>query len=237
MKICPRCGTTTNDDAQAFCQMDGTPLVGELASEPTVVMSRSDPTVTTQQPRQRKTGLWITLAVVGILVIGGVIGLLMYAAYRMGSGTASVRVNTNSNVSPSPRSSGIPKATPQTTPSTASDQQTPPESTPSSNVPSSDEPTPISWTTNAAFVKEENGLQYTFECPPGGTPGTVWGSDVYTADSSVCTAAVHAGKITLDKGGVVTIEFTAGRQTYGATTRNGITTFNYGQYPHSMVFK
>lgn len=237
MKICPRCGTTTSDDAQAFCLMDGTPLVDQLASEPTVVMSRSDPTVTTQQPRKRKTGLWITLVILGIIIVGGVIGLLMYAAYRMGSETASVRVNTNSNASPSPHSSGTPKASPQTTPSSTSGQQTPPESTPSSDVPGSDEPTPISWTTNAAFVKEENGLQYTFECPPGGTPGTVWGSDVYTADSSVCTAAVHAGKITLDKGGVVTIEFTAGRQTYGATTRNGITTFNYGQYPHSIVFK
>lgn len=236
MKICPRCGTTTSDDAQAFCLMDGTPLVDQLASEPTVVMSRSDPTVTTQ-PRKRKTGLWITLVILGIIIVGGVIGLLMYAAYRMGSETASVRVNTNSNASPSPHSSGTPKASPQTTPSSTSGQQTPPESTPSSDVPGSDEPTPISWTTNAAFVKEENGLQYTFECPPGGTPGTVWGSDVYTADSSVCTAAVHAGKITLDKGGVVTIEFTAGRQTYGATTRNGITTFNYGQYPHSIVFK
>jgi hypothetical protein len=236
MKICPRCGLTTTDDAQAFCLMDGTPLVDQLASEPTVVMSRTDPTVTTQQPGKKKTGMWITLAILGILVIGGLIGILMYAAYRMGSETASIKVNTNSNTLPTPKPSGTPKAPPQTTPSTAPAQQATPESTPG-EVPNSDEPTPISWTGNAAFVKTDVGLRYTFECPPDGTPGTVWGSDVYTADSSVCTAAVHAGKITLEKGGIVTIEFTAGRQMYGATTRNGITTYNYGQYPHSFVFR
>lgn len=236
MKICPRCGTTTADDAQVYCLMDGTPLVDQLASEPTVVMSRTEPTVTALQPRKRNTGLWVTLVVVGIFVIGGLIGLLMYAAYRMGSETASLKINTNSNTSPTPKPNVTPKTTPQTTPSITPAQQTTPEST-SNDVPSSDQPTPISWTANASFVKTDVGLQYKFECPSDGTAGTVWGSDVYTADSSVCTAAVHAGKITLEKGGVVTIEFMGGRATYGATTRNGITTFNYGQYPHSFVFK
>src|SRR5206468_3166494 len=93
MKICPRCGTTTTDDAQAYCLMDGTPLVDELASQPTVTMSRTEPTITTQQPRKKNTGLWVTLVVIGILVIGGLIALLMYAAYRMGSETATIKVN------------------------------------------------------------------------------------------------------------------------------------------------
>jgi cytoskeletal protein RodZ len=234
MKICPRCGIATPDDSQAFCLMDGTPLVDQLASEPTVVMSGSDPTVTVQQPKKTRTGLWVALALLGIVVVGGLVGLLMYAAYRMGS--TSVRVNTNSNSSPTPKPSSTPKVTPQTTSTSTPAQQTTPDSAPA-DVPSLDEPTPISWTENAAFVKTDAGLTYKFECPPGGSPGTVWGSDIYTADSSVCTAAVHAGKITLDKGGTVTIEFTAGRQTYGATTRNGITTYNYGQYPHSFIFK
>jgi len=73
--------------------------------------------------------------------------------------------------------------------------------------------------------------------PPDGTAVSIWGSDVYTADSSICTAAVHAGKITLEKGGEVTIEFTGGRNAYGATTRNGITSNNFGQYAHSYLFK
>jgi hypothetical protein len=235
MKICPRCGTTTADDAQVYCLMDGTPLVDQLASEPTVVMSRTEPTVTTQRPRKKKTALWVTLAILGILVLGGLIGLLMYAAYKMGSGSASVKVNLNGNTSPTPRASSTPKPTPQTTPATTPAQQATPES--SDDAPSSDEPTPITWTTSAATFKTETGMRYTFECPAGGTAGAVWGSDIYTADSSVCTAAVHAGKITLDKGGQVSIEVVAGRATYGATTRNGITSNPYGQYPHSIIFK
>jgi cytoskeletal protein RodZ len=238
MKICTRCGTTTTDDSQAYCLMDGTPLVDQAASEPTVVMSRTEPTLTTQQPQKKKTGLWITLAALGFVLIGGLLGLLMYAAYRMGSESASVKVNVNGKSSPTPNARNPPTSTPQTRPSTVSapvSSQATPETSTSS--PSSDEPTPISWSTNAGFVKEETGLQYSFACPPGGTPGTVWGSEIYTADSSVCTAAVHAGKITLNDGGTVTIEFAPGRQTYGATTRNGITSYNYGQYPHSIIFK
>jgi|GEM_PF-1883164 len=235
MKTCPHCGTTTIDAAQVYCLNDGTPLVEDTVSEPTVAMSHTEPTVTTQAPRKSRTGLWVGVGLLIVLVVGGLIGLLMYAAYRMGTESAAVKVTTNGNSSPTPRSTTT-RTTPQASPTPT--QQPSPEASPeTTNSSSSDDPTPISWSTNAGFVKQENGLSYTFECPPGGTAGTVWGSDPYTADSSICTAAVHAGKITLDTGGVVTIEFTAGRQTYGATTRNGITTYNYGQYPHSMIFK
>jgi len=235
MKICPRCGTTSTDESQAYCLMDGTPLVDQPDSEPTVVLSQPESTITTQQPRRKRTGTWIVLVIIGIFVIGGVIGLLMYAAYRMGSESASIKVNTNANTLPTPRPSGTPKPSPQATPSNAPTQQPTPES--NDGAPNADEPTPITWSAGASFLQQDIGLRYTFICPPDGNAGTVWGSDVYTADSSVCTAAVHAGKITLEKGGTVTIEFIAGRQTYGATTRNGITSLNYGQYPHSYVFK
>ncbi|MFL6373951.1 MAG: LCCL domain-containing protein [Pyrinomonadaceae bacterium] len=236
MKICPRCGTTTTDDAQAYCLMDGAPLVDQLASEPTIVMSPTQAAVTTQQPRKKRTGLWITLGLLTLLVVVGLIGVLIYAAYRMGSESTSVKINTNSNTAPPPKPSATARSTSQTTPSTAATQEPTPESSPG-DLAGADEPTPISWSENPGFVKTETGLRYRFECPPDGTAGAVWGSDVYTADSSVCTAAVHAGKITLEKGGIVTIEFTPGRSTYGATTRNGITTNNFGQYDHSFVFK
>ena len=234
MKVCPKCGTTTADDAQVYCLMDGTRLVASGISEPTVVLSPTEPTVTTDRPRKSRTGIWVIVGILGVLIVGGLIGLLMYAAYRIGSESASVKINANANPSsPTPKPTTS-KPPPQTSPSAMPTQEASPESSPET---SSDEPTPISWTSSASFVKGENGMKYSFECPPGGTPGTVWGSDPYTADSSVCTAAVHAGKITLDEGGTVTIEFTPGRQAYGATTRNGITTYNYGQYPHSIVFR
>ena len=65
----------------------------------------------------------------------------------------------------------------------------------------------------------------------------IWGVDVYTADSSICTAAVHAGIITMEEGGEVTVEFRPGRAVYGSTTRNGITSKNFGEYPHSFVVR
>lgn len=235
MKVCPKCKAVAADENQAFCLMDGTPLVDAGASEPTLVMNRSEATVTVpSHPRKKRTGLWIALLLGGFFVIGGLGGLLMFAAYKMGAESAAVKVNANGSASSTPKPSGTNKPTPQPTASAGAS----PEDTPSTvDQPSSDAPTPISWTTNASFVKLENGLTYSFECPAGGTPGTVWGSGPYTADSSVCTAAVHAGKITLDKGGVVTILVGPGKQMYGATTQNGITTFNYGQYPHSISFK
>lgn len=51
------------------------------------------------------------------------------------------------------------------------------------------------------------GKRYEFTCPKDGTPGDVVGSDFYDADeSSICTAAVHAGVIGLKEGGRVTID-------------------------------
>jgi len=97
--------------------------------------------------------------------------------------------------------------------------------------------TPIAWETTAAGFNGKTGQIYNFRCPEGGTRHTVWGSDTYTADSSICTAAVHSGLINLSRGGVVTIEIRPGRQTYGSTTRNGIKTTTYGEYARSYVFR
>ena len=135
-----------------------------------------------------------------------------------------------------PKAGGTPRATPQPSPSlSAGSTAATPQSSPDDTT--SDEITPITWSTSAGTFDQEAGKTYRFSCPPDGTAGAVWGSDVYTADSSICTAAVHAGKITLDKGGEVTIEFGPGRKTYGATTRNGITSYNFGEYPNSFVVR
>jgi hypothetical protein len=77
----------------------------------------------------------------------------------------------------------------------------------------------------------------TLACAPGGEAHNVWGSDIYTADSSICTAAVHSGLITFQQGGTVTIELRPGMSIYGASERNGVTTSTYGSWPHSFVFK
>lgn len=94
---------------------------------------------------------------------------------------------------------------------------------------------PGAWSATASGLGNP-GDRFSFDCPPGGTPGTVWGDGAYTADSSVCTAAVHAGEITIANGGRVTVEILPGRSSYSGSTRNGVTTRSYGSWSKTYVF-
>lgn len=119
---------------------------------------------------------------------------------------------------------------------TAPDSSTPGSS--SATAPASSESAkPTSWEANAMSLNGAVGQTFTLACSPGGTAHSVWGSDVYTADSSVCTAAVHSGLINFQQGGTVTIEVRDGRPLYGCSERNGVTTSPYGSYQRSFVFK
>jgi hypothetical protein len=94
----------------------------------------------------------------------------------------------------------------------------------------------IDWTANAIEHRADSGKPLHFTCPSGGTIEEVWGTDSYTDDSSICTAAVHAGRITLDDGGEIAIEVREGAD-YTGSTRNGITTDSYdGGWRHAFVF-
>ncbi len=92
------------------------------------------------------------------------------------------------------------------------------------------------WDANAVDFRGRNGQRFTFTCEPNGHLSSVWGSDIYTDDSRVCTAAVHAGLITVESGGTVTIEIRGGLASYESTTRNGVTTSSYGSWTGSYVF-
>lgn len=91
------------------------------------------------------------------------------------------------------------------------------------------------WSTNAVAYRGQNGSQKTYDCPKYGTVAGVWGTDVYTDDSSVCTAAVHARLITLAKGGKVTIQMVDGQASYRGSTRNGIKSSPYPAWGGSFV--
>lgn len=95
----------------------------------------------------------------------------------------------------------------------------------------------INWNTQADSLRGRNGQQFTFVCPAGGPiSGRLWGTNVYTDDSSICTAAVHAGYIELTSGGAVTIEIRPGQSGYTGVTRNGIVSRGYGSWAGSFVF-
>lgn len=65
--------------------------------------------------------------------------------------------------------------------------------------------------------------------------GSVWGSGIYTDDSKICRAAVHAGVIS-SRGGVVTFRVSGGRASYAASTNNGVTSGKWGSWQGSFQF-
>ncbi|KAI8482557.1 dendrite reproteinration [Branchiostoma belcheri] len=65
--------------------------------------------------------------------------------------------------------------------------------------------------------------------------GAVWGTAIYTDDSSICRAAIHDGRIPAT-GGVVTGYKLPGQSSYQGSTQNGITTSSYGAYGSSFAF-
>jgi hypothetical protein len=65
--------------------------------------------------------------------------------------------------------------------------------------------------------------------------GTIWGTDVYTDDSAICRAAAHAG-VLRGTGGSVTLRAAPGRQSYSASTRNGVVSQDFGPWEGSFAF-
>ncbi len=64
----------------------------------------------------------------------------------------------------------------------------------------------------------------------GNTNGSVWGTDTYTGDSWLPTAAVHAGAVKLGETRVVRVTTVPPLNQYQGSTRHGITSSEYGPY-------
>lgn len=92
------------------------------------------------------------------------------------------------------------------------------------------------WNATASDFGGPTGTRYNFWCPPNGSPAPVWGDRIYSAVSSVCTAAVHAGTLTFLAGGNAIIELGPGLAAYAASTRNGVTTLAGGSAGASFTF-
>jgi hypothetical protein len=102
-------------------------------------------------------------------------------------------------------------------------------------VPAARAQTRISWSTDATSYRGRTSETFALVCPPGGRAATVWGSGTYTDDSSVCTAAVHAGIIALESGGTILLTPRGGRESYSGSSRNGVTSEDYGEWEGSFV--
>lgn len=102
---------------------------------------------------------------------------------------------------------------------------------------SSSSPLIVSWRYTPAALSAYQGSLFTFICPAHGSPGSLWGTGTYTNDSSLCTAAVHSGKITLKRGGQVRVRIAAGLSSYTGSRRNGVTSNSYGPWSGSFTLE
>jgi hypothetical protein len=95
------------------------------------------------------------------------------------------------------------------------------------------DPTILPYPSNVGLYRGQNGTKFLFEVT-GSTFGQIWGTDIYTDDSSLARAAVHAGLLDVGKSGVVEVEIVSGQSSYTGSSRNGVTSLSWGAYSGSF---
>ena len=88
--------------------------------------------------------------------------------------------------------------------------------------------------TDMKSFRGKNGTSYVFYVT-GTKDGRFWGgqNNIYTDDSDISTAVVHAGILRAGQSGIVTIKVLAGQASYPSISRNGVNSINYGKYDGS----
>lgn len=84
-----------------------------------------------------------------------------------------------------------------------------------------------------SLYRGQDGAVLTFEVT-GDVSGAVWGDDVYTDDSRLAAAAVHAGILQPGETGPVRVEILPGQDSYQGATRNGVTSGSYANWSGSF---
>lgn len=85
----------------------------------------------------------------------------------------------------------------------------------------------------ATNVGGDPGTFVVATCPSGCNSGAVWGTGVYSDDSHICVAAVHAGVLTT-AGGTLVVSIQPGQPEYPASTSNGITSLHWTSWGRSF---
>lgn len=81
----------------------------------------------------------------------------------------------------------------------------------------------------------DGASSHTCSCAAGAGAGSVWGSGPYTADSDICTAAMHAGVIT-QAGGTVRLLVVPGLGSYAGSAANGMQSRDWNAFESSIIF-
>lgn len=80
----------------------------------------------------------------------------------------------------------------------------------------------------------DKGRTFLFEVT-GSTAGSVWGTEVYTSDTHLGTAAVHQGLLKPGEKGLIQVRVIEGQQQYTGSTKHGVTSQSYGPWTISFV--
>jgi len=82
---------------------------------------------------------------------------------------------------------------------------------------------------NLANFQGQAGKIFTFRVT-GAVNGSVWGTDVYTTDSNLASAAVHAGALKPGQTKVIRVKIVGPPPSFQSSSRNGVTSSPYGFY-------
>lgn len=86
---------------------------------------------------------------------------------------------------------------------------------------------------NLVNFRGQNGQVFYFEVTGNRNAGQVWGAGLYTDDSSLAAAAVHAGVLRDGETGVVKVTILPGAPGYQGAFRNGVGSGNWGGWDGS----
>jgi hypothetical protein len=87
---------------------------------------------------------------------------------------------------------------------------------------------------NTPDYQSKFGTEFWFKvtgAAPEASGAGVWGSGPYTLDSKIAVAAVHGGLLQVGETKVLRIRIVNSPATFEATTNNGVTTIQYGNFP------
>ncbi|MBP1603823.1 MAG: hypothetical protein H6Q09_995 [Acidobacteria bacterium] len=82
---------------------------------------------------------------------------------------------------------------------------------------------------NMLQLCDQVGATYYFRVT-GNTTGSLWGTDIYTGDSAISAAAVHAGLVKAGETVVLKVTVEPPPSQFKGSVRNGVTSLDYGQY-------
>jgi hypothetical protein len=83
---------------------------------------------------------------------------------------------------------------------------------------------------NLKAYEARRGESFSFRVTGAVSGGSIWGTDVYTTDSRLSMAAVHAGVLKAGETGVVRLKILPSPPSFTGSLRNGVSTSGYGVY-------